>query len=143
MEVTLEVEPLRFVQSKVTDAQLFFPWRRSLGADSKKPWLLCSMAAIGAPPDDSPEMTFLAVNTEKVSSTQAVAGTSQPTNHAILGIKLNDVPKSRRSSLADGWRGCQECSCVSSEFISFINRSFQLEFDLLQTVTIPARGGVQ
>ena len=88
-------------------------------------------------------MAFPELKTENVSRAQAVAGTSQPTNHAILGMRLTGVAKSRRLSAADGWRGCQECNCVSSEFISFINHSFQLEFYFLQTVTIPARGRIR
>ena len=91
----------------------------------------------------SPEMPFPALNTEKVSSTQAVAGTSQPTNHAILGMRLIGAAKSRCSSPADGRRGCQERNCVSSVSISFISRSFQLKFYFLQTVTIPARSRIR
>lgn len=105
--------------------------------------MLNIVAANGSGRDDPPGMPFPEIKTEKVSSAQAVAGTSQPTNHAILGMRLTGVAKRRCSSPADGRRGCQERNCVSSESLSFINRSFQLEFDFLQTVTIPARGRIR
>ncbi len=105
--------------------------------------LLNIVVTNGSGRDDRPGRPFPGVKTEKVSSAQAVAGTSQPTNHAILGMRLTGVVKRRCSSPADGRRGCQERNCVSSESISFINRSFQLEFYFLQTVTIPARGRVR
>ena len=50
-------------------------------------------------------MAFPESRIENVSRAQAVAGTSQPTNHAILGARLAGVAKSCRLSAADGWRG--------------------------------------
>jgi hypothetical protein len=50
-----------------------------------------------------PELT-----SERVSSAHAVTGASQPSNHAIWGMTLAGVANSRRLSLADGRRGCQE-----------------------------------
>ncbi len=105
--------------------------------------MLNIMAANGSGRDDRPGMSFPEIKTEKVSSAQAVAGTSQPTNHAIWDMRLTGVAKRRCSSPADGRRGCQQRNCVSSESISFINRFFQLEFYFLQAVTIPARGRIR
>ena len=105
--------------------------------------LLNIVATNGSGRDDRPGIPLAEVKTEKVSSAQAVAGTSQPTNHAILGMRLTGVAKRRCSSPADGRRGRQERNCVSSESISFINRSFQVEFYFLQTVTIAARGRIR
>jgi hypothetical protein len=101
------------------------------------------VVANGSPRERRPEMAFPELKIENVSRAQAVAGTSQPTNHANWGARPTGVAKSRRLSVADGWRGCQERNCISSEFISFINDSFQLEFDFLQTVTVPAGGGIR
>lgn len=137
-EGILEVEPLRFVQSKVTEDKSFWPFQELSGAGIGKLWLLNIVVTNGSWQDDRPEMSFPEVKTEKVSSAQAVAGTSQPTNHAILGMRLTDGAKRRCSSPAEGRRGRQERSCASSESISFISRFFQLEFNFLQTVTIPA-----
>jgi len=100
------------------------------------------VVTIGPRRNDWPEMAFPELKIENVSRAQAVAGTSQPTSHAIFGIRLAGAAKRCRSSAADGRRGCQERNCVSSVFISFISGSFQLEFDFLQTVTIPARRGI-
>ena len=137
------MEPLRFVQSKVMEDKSFCPFRRLSGASTRQLWLLNIVATIGSRRNDWPEMAFPELKIENVSRAQAVAGTSQPTNHAILGIRLTGVAKRCRSSAADGRRGCKECNCVSSVFISFISDSFQLEFYFLQTVTIPARGGIR
>lgn len=141
-EGILEVEPLRFVQSKVMEDSSFCPFQGLSGAGTRKLLLLNIVATKGSGRDDRPGILFPEVKTEKVSSAQAVAGTSQPTNHAILGTRLTGVTKRRWSSPADGWRGCHERNCVSSESISFISRSFQLNFYFLQTVTIPARGRI-
>jgi hypothetical protein len=43
-----------------------------------------------------------------VSNAHAVAGASQPRNHAIWGMTLAGAANSRRLSLAEGRRGCQE-----------------------------------
>jgi hypothetical protein len=43
-----------------------------------------------------------------VSKAHAVAGASQPRNHAIWGMTLAGGANSRRLSFADGRRGCQE-----------------------------------
>ena len=134
-----EVVPLELVRSKVTDAKIFSPCPKLPGAGLKSPQLPNS----AAPREDRPDKLFPAVNTEKVSKAQAVAGTSQPANQAIRGIRWIGWAKMRRLSLADGRRGCQECSCVSSEFISFISHSFQLEFYLLQAVPVTARGRIR
>jgi hypothetical protein len=44
----------------------------------------------------------------RVSRAHAVAGASQPRNHAIWGMTLTGAANSRRLSLADGRRGSQE-----------------------------------
>ena len=51
---------------------------------------------------------FPELKTERVSKAHAVAGTSQPRYHAIWGMTLTGAANSRRLSLADGCRGCQE-----------------------------------
>ena len=127
-EGILEVEPLRFVQSKVTEDSSFCPFQGLSGAGARKLLLLNIVAINGSGREGWPGIPFPEVKTEKVSRAQAVAGTSQPTNHAILGMRLTGLSKRRCSSPADGRRGGQERNCVSSESISFINRSFQLEF---------------
>ena len=142
-EGILEVEPLRFVQSKVTEDNSFWPFQELSGAGIEKLRLPNMVVTNGSWREDRPEMSFPAVKTEKVSSAQAVAGTSQPTNQAILGMRLTDGAKRRCSSPAEGRRGRQERNCVSSESISFISCFFQLEFNFLQTVTIAARSRVR
>ena len=87
--------------------------------------MLNIVPANGSGRDDRPGMPMPEVKTEKVSSAQAVAGTSQPTNHAILGMRLTGVAKQRCSSPADGRRGRQERNRVSNESISFISHFFQ------------------
>ena len=77
-EGILEVEPLRFVQSKVTEDSSFCPFQGLSGAGTRKLWLLNIVATKGSWRDDRPGMAFPEVKTEKVSSAQAVAGTSQP-----------------------------------------------------------------
>jgi hypothetical protein len=51
---------------------------------------------------------FPELKTERVSNAHAVAGASQPRNHAIWDMTLAGAAKSRRLSLAAGRRGCQE-----------------------------------
>lgn len=142
----LDAAPLRLVRLKVTDNRLFSPCRKPSGAGARE--LPLPDSAVW--PEGGAEIMLPDVNTEKVSSAQAVAGTSQPTNHAIFGIKRTGLGNRRRSSPADGRRGCQECSCASSEFISFINQFFrrlarafgraggQLEFHFLQAISVAA-----
>jgi hypothetical protein len=70
--------------------------------------LLNIMATIGSCRVERPGMLFPELKTEIVSKAHAVAGASQPRNHAIWGMTLAGVANSRRLSLADGRRGCQE-----------------------------------
>ena len=147
----LEAAPLRLVRSKVTDKRLFWPCRKLSGAGVKQVPLLDSAVW----PEGRAEMLVPDVKTENVSNAHAVAGTNQPTSQAIRGIRWTDFGNRRRSSPAEGRRGCQERSCASSEFISFINQFFlrlagallcggsQLEFDFLQAVSVAAGGGVR
>ena len=74
---------------------------------------------------------FSELKTENDSSTHAVTGANEPSSHAIFGMKWAGAANSRRLSFGDGRRGCQERKRVSSEFISFINQSFQLGFYFL------------
>ena len=83
-----------------------------------------------------------ALNTISVNSAHAVAGTSQPTNHVADGSP-GSAEKIRRLSLAAGRRGRQERNRASVKFVSFINNSFQLGFDFLQTVAVAARHRVR
>ncbi len=107
-EGILEVEPLRFVQSKVTDDNAFCPFQRLSGADTRKLLLLNIVASNGSGREDWPGTPFPEVKTENVSNAQAVTGTSQPTNRAIGGMSLTGAAKRRSLSSADGRRGCQE-----------------------------------
>jgi hypothetical protein len=66
------------------------------------------MATIGSWRDELLGRLFPELKTERVSNAQAVAGASQPRNHAIWGMTLAGAANSRRLSLADGCRGCQE-----------------------------------
>ena len=66
------------------------------------------MATIGSWQDDLLGRLFPELKTERVSNAHAVAGASQPKNHAIWCMTLAGVAKSRRLSLADGRRGRQE-----------------------------------
>ena len=66
------------------------------------------MATIGSCRDEPPGSLFPELKTERVSNAHAVAGASQPRNHAIWGMTLAGAANSRRLSLADGRRGCQE-----------------------------------
>ena len=70
--------------------------------------MLNIMATVGSWRDELPGRLFPELKTERVSSAHAVAGASQPRNHAIGGMTLADAAKSRRLSLAAGHRGCQE-----------------------------------
>ena len=66
------------------------------------------MATIGSWRDELPVRLFPELKTERVSNAHAVAGASQPKNHAIWGMTLVGAANSRRLSLADGRRGRQE-----------------------------------
>ena len=66
------------------------------------------MATMGSWRDELPGRLFPELKTERVSNAHAAAGASQPRNHAIWGMTLVGAANSRRLSLADGRRGCQE-----------------------------------
>ncbi len=66
------------------------------------------MATIGSCRDERTGRLFPELKTERVSNAHAVAGASQPRNHAIGGMTLAGAANSRRLSLADGRRGRQE-----------------------------------
>jgi hypothetical protein len=70
--------------------------------------LLNIMATVGSRRDELLGRLFPELKTERVSKAHAVAGASQPRNHAIWGMTLAGAANSRRLSLADGRRGCQE-----------------------------------
>src|ERR1035441_2921984 len=84
---------------------------------------------------------FSEFKTSRVSRAQVVAGVSQPATRIMRGTLAARARNRRHLSVADGRRGRQERSRVSSDFISFsfINSSFQLDFDFLQTVAVSAR----
>ena len=66
------------------------------------------MATVGSRRDELLGRLFPELKTERVSNAHAVAGASQPKNHAIWGMTLVGAANSRRLSLGDGRRGCQE-----------------------------------
>jgi len=71
-----------------------------------------------------------------------VAGASQLSTRTS-STRADDAGKSRRLIFAEGRRGFQEFNWLSNEFVSFIHCPFQAEFNLLQTVAVPAGGGVR
>src|ERR1019366_9031222 len=78
----------------------------------------------------------------RASSMQAVAGASQLSNRNNSSL-ADGAGKSPCLILAEGRRGSQEFNWVSNQFVSFICCPFQTEFDLLQTVAVPARRGIR
>jgi len=78
----------------MTDDRQFCPFHEESGAGTRKPWSLNIVVTMGSTGERRPEMAFPESRIENVSRAQAVAGTSQPTNHAILGARLAGVAKS-------------------------------------------------
>ncbi len=103
----LEVEALRFVQSKVTAATRFCTFWEPSDAYAAKFWLLKIMAIIVPRLLEPAGRPLPELKTSRVNNAQAVAGASQPRKGAVVGLP-GWAAKMRRLSPADGRRGCQE-----------------------------------
>ena len=89
-------------------------------------WLLKAIATIELEPSEEIAWLLCWLKSTQSSSSTAVAGGSQLKRKDRSGSLATTAPaKIRRLSLAEGWRGTQECNCVSSLFNSLIGCSFQ------------------
>ncbi len=108
----------------MTADTLFSCPREPPGGLAAQLWLLEISASSVSRPAELTGITLPELKFDKVSSTHAATGASEPNAHASFGASLIGAANSFRLSPDDGRRGRHERNWFSSESVSFINDSF-------------------